>query len=161
MAKTILNKNNQLRWLLLSVLVIILDQVSKMLISAHLVMNKPLQILPVFNLVLQHNAGAAFGFLRDETGWQRILFVTIAAVISIAIIRTLAKLPRNENITAFALALILGGAIGNVYDRVALGYVVDFISLHFHDWYFATFNIADSAITVGVIIWLTANWFKK
>ncbi len=150
----------QLRWLWLSVIIIFFDQLSKALISHYLTLNQPVEILPVFNLTFMHNAGAAFGFLHDALGWQRWLFMLIAVVISIIILRTLKQLPREKNLTACALALILGGALGNLYDRAVLGYVIDFISLHINFWYFATFNIADSAITMGVIIWLF-NSFKE
>ncbi len=152
---------NQLRWLYLTVIIIILDQLSKWLVSHYLTLNQPVEVLPVFNLLFMQNTGAAFSFLRDAGGWQRWLFILIAVGISAIILRALHKCSRNDNISACAMALILGGALGNLYDRAVLGYVVDFISLHAGTWYFATCNIADTAITFGVIIWLCVAWRKE
>jgi signal peptidase II len=154
-------KNTQLHWLSLSAIVIIIDQLSKILISHYLILDQTIKILPIFNLTYTLNRGAAFGFLNDAAGWQRWLFVLIAIAISIFILQALYRLSRQENLIACAMALILGGAIGNLYDRVVLGHVRDFISLHWQTWYFAIFNIADSAITVGVILWFAVVLFKK
>lgn len=152
---------NQLRWLWLSVIVIVLDQVSKWLVTRYLTYNQPIKILPFFNLTYLHNRGAAFGFLHNAGGWQSGIFIIIALVISGVILYLLQRMPRSQHAMACALALILGGAIGNLYDRAVLGYVIDFISLHAGGWYFAVFNIADSAITIGIILWLFLSWRKN
>ena len=150
--------SNQLRWLIFSVFIIALDQASKWLVSHYLILNQPVEVLPFFNLLFMQNTGAAFSFLHDAAGWQRWMFSLIAVVISVVILRALYKMPKPDNLAACGLAMILGGAIGNLYDRLVHGYVVDFISLHAGNWYFATCNIADGAITFGVIIWILASW---
>lgn len=136
-------------WLGLAVLVVALDQWTKALAVANLDYARPVTLLPVLNITLHYNTGAAFSFLSDAGGWQRWFFSTVAIVASLAICIWLARLHRGETMLALSLSLILGGALGNLWDRLALGYVVDFISVHYGDWYFPTFNAADSAVTVG------------
>ena len=136
-------------WYLLALVVIGLDQWTKGLASDQLSYGRPVEVFSWFNLTLQHNTGAAFSFLSDAGGWQRWFFTVIAVVISIALVIWLFLAQRGQWLLALSLGLILGGAIGNLWDRVALGYVVDFISVHYGGWYFPAFNIADSAITVG------------
>lgn len=150
-----------LRWYALALLVIALDQYTKGLASSALDYGRPVQIFPWFNLTLQHNTGAAFSFLSDAGGWQRWFFTGVAVVISIALVAWLYLLPRGQWLLGLALALILGGAIGNVWDRVAMGYVVDFISVHYQDWYFPAFNLADSAITVGAACMLLDSFLNR
>ncbi|MFH2139616.1 MAG: signal peptidase II [Pseudomonadota bacterium] len=142
------------RWLLLAVIVIVLDQTSKLAISSHFVYGELLAITSFFNLVLAHNTGAAFSFLSDAGGMQRWLFSLIAVVASVWIVWLLRK-HQAENVFALALALILGGALGNLIDRIAYGYVVDFLDFHWAGYHFAAFNVADSAITCGaaLLIW--------
>jgi signal peptidase II len=106
-------------------------------------------VFPWFNLTLQHNTGAAFSFLSDAGGWQRYFFSVMAVVISVALVVRLYTVSRGQWLFALSLSLILAGALGNVWDRVALGYVVDFISVHYGGHYFPAFNLADSAISVG------------
>lgn len=136
-------------WLVLAFLVVALDQWTKTLAVAHLDYARPVPLLPVLNITLHYNTGAAFSFLSDAGGWQRWFFSAVAVVASLAICIWLARLHRGETLLAISLSLILGGAIGNLWDRLALGYVVDFISVHYRDWYFPTFNVADSAVSVG------------
>ena len=136
-------------WFLLAAFVVLLDQYTKGLASSELAYARPVEIFSWFNLTLQHNTGAAFSFLSDAGGWQRWFFTLIAVVISIGLVVWLVVAERDDRLLALSLGLILGGAIGNLWDRVALGYVVDFISVHYGGWYFPAFNIADSAITVG------------
>jgi signal peptidase II len=136
-------------WLGLAALVAALDQWSKALAVAQLDYGRPVALLPVFNLTLQYNTGAAFIFLSDAGGWQRWFFSAVAVIASAAICIWLVRLHRGERMLAASLSLILGGALGNLWDRLTLGYVVDFISVHYSGWYFPTFNIADSAVTVG------------
>lgn len=143
------NGSHAWRWYLLALAVVGLDQFTKGLASSELVYGRPLEVFFWFNLTLQHNTGAAFSFLSDAGGWQRWFFTAIAVVISVVLVIWLARAERGHWLLALSLALILGGALGNLWDRLELGYVVDFISVHYAGWYFPAFNIADSAITVG------------
>lgn len=152
----------KLIWLWLSVVVVGLDQLTKYLASANLEYGRPVELLPVFDLTLLHNTGAAFSFLAGAGGWQRWLFALLAAVVSIVLVVWLKRLKAHETWLAIALALVLGGALGNLYDRVVLGYVVDFISVHYQRYYFPAFNLADSAITVGAIMLIIDTlWFSR
>jgi signal peptidase II len=143
-----------LKWLWLSVSVIALDQITKALASAQLVLHEPVAVLPTFNLTLTHNSGAAFSFLSQAGGWQRWFFVAVAVGVSLALGWWLQQLQRGQRWLAISLALVLGGALGNVWDRIVLGYVVDFVDLYYGDWHWPAFNVADSAITVGAIMLL-------
>lgn len=135
----------------LALVVILLDQYTKGLASGGLEYGQPVRVFWWFNLTLQHNMGAAFSFLNDAGGWQRYFFSAAAIVISTALVIWLYVMPRGQRLLALSLGLILGGALGNLWDRVALGYVVDFISVHYDNYYFPAFNIADSAISVGAV----------
>jgi signal peptidase II len=139
----------QLRWLLLTAAVIGLDQWSKRLIEQGMQLSETRYLLPVFNLVRAHNRGAAFSMFDAASGWQRWVFSALAVVVSVTLIAWLARLERRATLLAAALALILGGALGNVIDRLRLGYVIDFLQVHWQQHYFPAFNVADSAITVG------------
>jgi signal peptidase II len=139
----------QLRWLLLTAAVIGLDQWSKRLIEVALHLAETRYVLPVFNIVRAHNRGVAFSMFAAAAGWQRWVFSALAVGVSVALITWLRRLERDAALLAAALALILGGALGNVIDRLRLGYVVDFIQVHWEQHYFPAFNIADSAITIG------------
>lgn len=141
-----------LKWIWLAVTVVILDQLTKYIASTSLVMFKPVAVMPMFNWTLMHNTGAAFSFLADAGGWQRWFFAVIAIVVSTVIFLWIKKLQQHEKWQAIALALILGGAIGNVIDRIWLGYVVDFIQVYYQQWYWPAFNVADSAIFIGVVM---------
>lgn len=141
-----------LRWLWLSALVVVLDLGSKRLAEAYLPYGEPQHILPVFNLTLLHNTGAAFSFLAGASGWQRWFFVVLAVVISAALVRWLTKVPRTDRWLSVAISLVLGGALGNLHDRIVQGYVVDFLHFHWLQHSFPAFNLADSAITVGAIM---------
>jgi len=141
-----------LKWIWLSVVVVILDQLTKYIASTSLEMFTPVAVMPMFNWTLMHNTGAAFSFLHDAGGWQRWFFATIAIVVSIVIFLWIKRLQHHEKWQAIALALILGGAIGNVIDRIWLGYVVDFIQVYYQQWYYPAFNVADSAIFIGVVM---------
>ena len=139
----------QLRWLALTGVIIGADQWSKRVIEESLQLSEARYYLPVFNLVRAHNRGAAFSMFDAASGWQRWVFSALAVVVSVALISWLVRLERRAVLMAAALALILGGALGNVIDRLRLGYVVDFVQVHWEQHYFPAFNIADSAITVG------------
>jgi signal peptidase II len=135
--------------LLLALLVVVLDQWTKGLAETALEYGRPVQVLPVLNMSLQYNTGAAFSFLQDAGGWQRWFFSGVAIVISLGLCVWLSRLQPGETLLAWSLAFILGGALGNLWDRLALGHVVDFISFHYGGSYFPAFNLADSAITLG------------
>jgi len=143
-----------LRLLWLSLLVVVLDQLSKFWIMASFQDYEVLRIWPVFNLTLVYNTGAAFSFLSDAGGWQRWFFVVIGVVVSAAMVIWLARLQERERLTGYGLALVVGGAVGNLIDRIWLGKVVDFLQWHWQDWYWPSFNVADSAITLGVVLLL-------
>lgn len=148
-----------LRWLWLSVAVIALDQITKQLALASLQPFQPVPVMPLFNLTLMFNTGAAFSFLADESGWQRWFFTGIAVVVSAVIVVWLRRLPAANKLLAIALALVLGGALGNVWDRILLGHVVDFIQVYYSTHFFPAFNIADSAITIGAALLLWDGFF--
>ncbi len=142
-----------LRWLWLSVAVVILDQVTKWLAVKTLFGQPPVVVIPgFFDLTLVYNTGAAFGFLRDAGGWQNAFFISVAVIVSLFLISMMRRLNAGEVQSAVAFALILGGAIGNVIDRVSQGFVVDFIHWFYRDWHWPAFNIADSAITIGAVL---------
>ena len=139
------------RWLAVAALVIVLDQMSKLWITSHFVFGETFYVMGVFDLVLAHNTGAAFSFLHDAGGIQRWLFGGIAVVASVWIVMLLRK-HSTQMLFALALSLILGGALGNLIDRIAYGYVVDFLAFHWDEHYFPAFNVADSAITLGAAL---------
>lgn len=147
------------RWLSIAALVIALDQLSKLWVSGHFSYGEKLYVLGVFDLMLVHNTGAAFSFLSDAGGMQRWLFSIIAVAASIWIVWLLRR-HRQDRLFALALSLILGGALGNLIDRVAYGYVVDFLSFHWEQHYFPAFNLADSAISCGAFL-LILDGFKE
>ena len=150
-----------LRWYGLAVVIILLDQYTKGLASSGLDYARPVVIFPWFNLTLQHNTGAAFSFLSGAGGWQRYFFTVVAMGISAVLVVWLYRMPRQQWLLALSLGLILGGALGNLWDRVALGYVVDFISVHYDRHYFPAFNIADSAISVGAACMLLDSFIHR
>ena len=145
---------NWTRWLGLSAIVIALDQLTKYWVTSRFQLGDSVTITAFFNMVLAYNTGAAFSFLANAGGWQRIFFTAIAVIASVVIVMLLRK-PHNHRLFNLALALILGGAIGNLIDRVLLGHVVDFIQVHAGGYYWPAFNVADSAITIGaaLLIW--------
>ena len=148
------------RWLSLSALVIVLDQLSKAWIVNHFVFGETHAVLSVFDLVLAHNTGAAFSFLNDAGGMQRWLFSIIAVAASAWIIGLLRK-HDTQLLFAFALSMILGGALGNLIDRLMYGYVVDFLSFHWNEHYFPAFNLADSSITCGAFLLIVDSFKEK
>jgi signal peptidase II len=137
-------------WLWLTLVVLILDHWTKRIILDSLQQFDEIYVLPVLDIVRWHNEGAAWSFLDDAGGWQRWFFIVLGLSVSIGILVWLRQLPaRGQSRVAAGLAMVMGGALGNVVDRVSLGYVVDFIKVHYGDWVFPAFNLADSAITVG------------
>lgn len=140
-------------WLAVALIVVGLDQWTKQLILARLAEFESIVLLPVLELMRLHNQGAAFSFLAGASGWQRWMFVSLGIGVSLGIAVWLFRLPsRGHSLLAAALSLVMGGAVGNVIDRVRFGYVVDFIRVHYEQWYFPAFNVADSAISVGAAL---------
>jgi signal peptidase II len=139
-------------WLWLSFAVIVLDQATKFLVVRFFELYERVEVLPVLDFTLLHNTGAAFSMLANASGWQRWFFIGLACVVSVVLVVWIWRTPRGEKLLPLALSLILGGAIGNVIDRIWHGYVVDFIHAHWGAAYFPAFNIADSAITVGAAL---------
>ena len=133
-------------------MIAVIDRVTKVICDANLVLGTPVSVFPGFDLLLAYNTGAAFSFLDDAGGWQRWFLTGISLSISIFIIVWLTRIPRSQKLLGFALALILGGALGNLYDRMLIGYVIDFISVYAGEYRFATFNVADSAVSVGAAL---------
>ncbi len=146
-------KPNAQIWLALSAIVIALDQLTKQIALSLLEPYAPHSVIPGFlNWTLAFNTGAAFSFLHDAGGWQRWLFSALALVVSIVLIVWLRRLPRGDWRTALPLALVIGGALGNLVDRVRLGRVTDFIEVYHEQWSWPAFNVADSAISVGAVL---------
>lgn len=141
-----------LKWLWLSGVVIGIDQLTKYIAETQLQFQVPVEVMPSFNWFLAYNTGAAFSFLSEAGGWQRWFFVGLALFAATIILAWLKRLPHGRNREAIALSLILGGAIGNVIDRLLYGRVIDFIQWYYADYYWPSFNIADSAIFLGAII---------
>ena len=146
------------RWFVISALVIVLDQVTKYWVSQSLAPGTGVPVTPFFNLVLTYNTGAAFSFLSQASGWQRGFFILIAALASLLIIYFIRRYHQEKRFS-FGLSLILGGAVGNLWDRIVLGHVVDFLDLYIQAYHWPAFNVADSAITCGaaLLIWDSFN----
>ncbi len=143
------------KWLALAAVIVVIDQITKYVIVQKFVLHETLVVTPFFNLVRVHNPGAAFSMFADAGGWQRIFFIGIAVVASVWVVWLLRRYPQQK-LFCLALGMILGGAIGNLIDRVWFGYVVDFVQVHYHlRYFFPAFNVADSAITcgAGLLIW--------
>lgn len=143
----------------LALLLLALDQATKLWAAGALDYGMPVAVLPFFNLTLVHNPGAAFSFLADAGGWQRIFFIVLSGVVSAVLVAWLWRLPREARLLGVALALVLGGAVGNLVDRVAYGYVIDFLDFHAGGWHWPAFNVADSAISCGVVLLLVDGLF--
>lgn len=138
-----------LRWTWLALIALVLDQVTKHWVVAEFSLFESRNLLPFFNLTYVHNYGAAFSFLSDAGGWQRWFFTAIALVVSMMVIYWMKTSRKEQTLFSMALALILGGALGNLYDRLMYGYVIDFLDFYYQGWHWPAFNIADSAIFLG------------
>ncbi|MDH4276408.1 MAG: signal peptidase II [Gammaproteobacteria bacterium] len=147
--------------LVIAAVIMIADQITKVMATNSLMLYQPLPVMPMFNLTLMHNTGAAFSFLSEAGGWQRWFFTALAIGVSGVIIYWLRKMPATERWQGIGLALIMGGALGNVIDRIRLGYVVDFIQVYYDTYYWPAFNVADSAITIGAGILLVMSFRKE
>ena len=149
----------QLKWLWFSLGVIIADQVTKQIAEANLSLHQAINVLPYFDWYLTYNTGAAFSLLADAGGWQRWFFTVIAVVVSAVLVQWIRKLPCEDRLTALSLSLILGGAIGNLIDRILLGHVIDYIQIWLGSYPFPAFNIADAAISVGAALLILSSFF--
>lgn len=145
----------------LALAVIGLDYWTKAWASSTLAYRQPVAVTSWFDWMLAHNTGAAFSFLADAGGWQRWFFATVALVVSAVMVVWLSRIPTTKRWIGAALGLILGGGLGNLWDRLNYGYVVDFISVHYGDWYWPAFNIADSAISLGAAILILDSLFQS
>lgn len=147
-------------WLLISVVVVALDLWTKFLVQESLSFGEFVPVWPVFNLTLTYNPGAAFSFLADAGGWQRYFFALVAVIAVVVMLVWLLRL-KQQPLLSCALALVIGGALGNLYDRIMLGHVVDFLDFYWGDYHFPAFNLADSAITLGAILLIIDTIFSK
>ncbi|KTD16407.1 signal peptidase II [Legionella jordanis] len=141
-------------WFLLAVLIIVLDQCTKYWAAMTLIPYQPEALMPMLNFTLAYNSGAAFSFLSGTGGWHRWVFAGFSLIMSIVLTLWLVRLPKSAKLQSLAISLILGGAIGNLYDRAALGHVIDFIDLYYKNYHWPVFNLADSAICVGAFFLL-------
>ncbi|SHN91711.1 Lipoprotein signal peptidase [Bathymodiolus heckerae thiotrophic gill symbiont] len=146
------------KWYFLTLLLIIADQLTKLLIYGYIKPHESLEITHFFSLTHVHNYGAAFSFLANEDGWQQYFLVAVSSIASLAIIVWMMKTSKQQVLKLVALSLILSGAVGNLIDRAALGFVIDFIDLHYQDFYWPVFNIADITISVGVVLLILADF---
>nr|WP_230655865.1 signal peptidase II [Psychrobacter sp. I-STPA10] len=158
-----LNGKHALLWYTLSLLVIVIDQWTKWLAESTLTFHQPVPVIePVLNWTLAYNYGAAFSFLADQGGWQKWFFAGLALAMSLFLSIYLTRTPRNAKTLNIGLALVLGGAVGNLIDRVRLGHVIDFIHVHYADvWHYPIFNVADMAICVGVVLIIIDMFFLE
>ncbi len=147
-----------LAWLWLAGLVLVLDQISKYAVVSRFALYDLVEVTRFFNLVRVHNTGAAFSMLADQAGWQRLFFIAVALVASAVILHLLRK-PCPDRRFCVALGLILGGAVGNLIDRLLYGHVIDFLDFHFAGWHWPAFNVADSAITIGALLLIVDSLF--
>ena len=143
-----------IKWLSLAGAVVLLDQLTKLLVVTQMAYQERIQVLPFFAWVRWHNDGAAFSFLSGAGGWQRWFFVCLAIGFAGFIIYEIYRLPKEERVLGWVFGLILGGAIGNLIDRLNHGYVVDFVLVHYQEYYFPAFNVADSALFCGAALWI-------
>jgi signal peptidase II len=148
-------------WLALACVIVVIDQITKYMAVQWLNYGDPVAIVPGLNLTLIYNTGAAFSILSEASGWQRWLFAGVALTVSLVITLWLRQVGSGEWWLPIALTLVLGGAIGNFWDRVYLGYVVDFIQVYYQKWTWPAFNVADSAISVGAVMLLLSGWIKR
>jgi signal peptidase II len=155
-----MNFTKKYYWIFIAILIFVLDRITKMLVLQYLPFRLPVDIFPGFNLFFTLNTGSAFGFLNTASGWQRWLFSGIAIAVSIFLIIWQFKINTKHAWLKIALALILGGTLGNLCDRISYHYVIDFLDFYFREWHYATFNLADSAICVGAGMLIIQTFHK-
>ena len=147
-----------MKWFWLSAVIVVLDQLSKQIAVNELGLHQPVQIAPLINFTLTYNSGAAFSFLSNAGGWQRWLFVGLSSAVSIGLVVWLVRTPAEKRWLPTSLALILGGALGNLWDRIAIGRVIDFVDVYYGSWHWPAFNVADSAICIGAVLLLISSF---
>jgi signal peptidase II len=147
-------ESSDLKWLWVSGVVLLADQCTKLLADAMLTLYQPVAVMPYVAMRKAYNSGAAFSFLADGSGWQRWFFIVLAVIVISVLLVWLRRLPTGDVRARLALALIIGGAAGNVIDRLMYGYVIDFIDVYYESWHWPAFNIADAAISVGALLLL-------
>ena|SRR3990167_3289389 len=156
-----MSKDKNWRWFLLSVFIIVADQLTKHIAAEQLIPYQPYLVLPMFNLTLAYNTGAAFSFLSHAGEWHHWFFASLSFCMSIFFVFWMIRLPPKAYLQLAAISLILGGTLGNFYDRIFLGHVIDFIQLYYHQYYWPVFNLADSAICVGALLLLVDLGIEK
>lgn len=149
------------RWLALSALLIVLDQWTKSIAVGSLTYLTPVPVMPGLNWTLVHNLGGAFSFLSNHDGWQRWFFLVVSSIVTVVLIEWLRRTAARHWLLCLPLALLVGGAIGNLIDRARLGYVIDFVDVYYADWHWPAFNVADSGITVGIVMLIAYELFGK
>lgn len=159
-SRAIMLKPSFNNWLLLAAVIIVLDQITKLIVDNTMFYGQVIPVMPSFNIVLAYNKGAAFSLLANAGGWQRLFFSLIAVAASVGIIWVLRKHHQNK-LMSLSLSLILGGALGNLIDRIVYGHVVDFIQVYYSSYFWPAFNIADSAITVGAVLMVLDSMKKQ
>ncbi|RAT13650.1 MULTISPECIES: signal peptidase II [Lonsdalea] len=152
-------KSTGLRWLWLALVVLVVDLGSKQWVMTHFQLGESLPLIPFFNLTYAHNPGAAFSFLADKDGWQRWFFAVIALAITAALLVLMYRSSASQKLNNIAYAMIIGGAVGNLTDRLIHGYVIDFIDFYINDWHYPTFNIADVGICIGALLIVLEGFF--
>ena len=153
-------KNTALRWLWLTVVFLLLDQVTKHWVAGSMDLFQSVAVFPFFNITYVHNPGAAFSFLADQGGWQRWFFTVIAVLASIIFIYWLAKTPKDNKLLGISFSLLLSGALGNLIDRLFLGYVIDFLDFYVGSYHWPAFNVADSAIFIGAALMILDSFIS-
>lgn len=152
-------KSTGLRWLWLALVVLVVDLGSKQWVMAHFQLGESLPLIPFFNLTYAHNPGAAFSFLADKDGWQRWFFAVIALAITAALLVLMYRSSASQKLNNIAYAMIIGGAVGNLTDRLVHGYVIDFVDFYINDWHYPIFNIADAGICIGALLIVLEGFF--
>jgi signal peptidase II len=150
-----------LKYLWISALVLVFDQISKYIANTSMSLYQTIEVMPYFNFTLAYNYGAAFSFLADAGGWQRWFFTGLAAIFSVVIFVWITRLKSSAKLEAISLSLILGGAVGNLIDRLIFGYVIDFLDVYYQSYHWPAFNIADSAICIGAVLLILDSFKKK
>ncbi len=152
-------KSTGLRWLWLALVVLVVDLGSKQWVMTHFQLGESLPLIPFFNLTYAHNPGAAFSFLADKDGWQRWFFAVIALAITAALLVLMYRSSASQKLNNIAYAMIIGGAVGNLTDRIVHGYVIDFVDFYINDWHYPIFNIADAGICIGALLIVLEGFF--
>lgn len=152
-------KSTGLRWLWLALVVLVVDLGSKQWVMTHFQLGESLPLIPFFNLTYAHNPGAAFSFLADKDGWQRWFFAVIALAITAALLVMMYRSSASQKLNNIAYAMIIGGAVGNLTDRLVHGYVIDFVDFYVNDWHYPIFNIADAGICIGALLIVLEGFF--